>query len=314
MSDGIDRRTALKQVAAGSAATLGTGVSGCLSLLNGGGGGQTFVVSSKNFTEQFVLSNISMVLLEEAGHEVTDKTGLGGSPANFEALKNDESELYWEYTGTAWANVLDRETDVDDPETLYENVDSAYNEEYDIDWLERAPFNNTYVMVGNPEWVEENGLDTLEDLAKHVNAGNTDFDVAMNQEMVKRDDAWGGLPDAYGFGEKKQDIGVVEMKIGLVYEAVKEGKAQLGFGFATNPKIKQFDLPVVEDTEPFFNIYNPAPNVPNDVLTDDLKETLNAATSELTTDTQRSLNAKVTVDGKDPKTVAETFLKDSGYI
>ncbi|WP_264556423.1 ABC transporter substrate-binding protein [Halocatena marina] len=310
MADGTTRRTALK-MAGGSLVGLSTAFSGCLGLINGG---KTFVVSSKNFTEQFVLSNISMALLEHAGHEVTDKTGLGGSPANFKALRNDESDLYWEYTGTAWANVLDKDTDISNPKKLYNKVDSAYNETYNIDWLEYTPFNNTYVIVGNPAWVEQNGLQTLEDLAKFVNEGNTNFKVAMNQEMNQRDDAWGGLPNAYGFGNKKSKIDVVQMKIGLVYKAVKQGKAQLGFGFATNPKIRQFGLPILKDTKPFFNIYNPAPNVPTDKLTTDIKETLNEPTKDLTTETQQKLNAKVTIEGKDPKSVAEDFLKNNGYI
>lgn len=311
MADGTTRRTVLK-VAGGSLVGLSTGLTGCLGLISGGG--KTFVVSSKNFTEQFVLSNISIALLENAGHEVTDKTGLGGSPANFKALRNDESDLYWEYTGTAWTNVLDKDADVRDPKRLYNKVDSAYNEKYDIDWLEHAPFNNTYVIVGNPEWVEQNGLKTLEDLAKYVNEGNTDFKVAMNQEMKQRDDAWGGLPKAYGFNDKKSEIGVVQMKIGLVYKAVKQGKAQLGFGFATDPKIRQFDLPILKDTKPFFNIYNPAPNVPTDKLTADVKKTLNKPTKDLTTKTQQKLNAKVTTEGKDPSSVAENFLTKNGYI
>jgi osmoprotectant transport system substrate-binding protein len=312
MSQRVDRRTALK-AAGGTLAGLSTGVSGCLSLV-GGGGGKTFVVSSKNFTEQFILSHISMELLKNAGHEVKDKTGLGGSPANFKALQNDESDLYWEYTGTAWANVLDRDKEIDDPKTLYKNVDSAYNQEYDIDWLESAPFNNTYVIVGNPQWAKENDIDTLEDLAKHVNSKNTDLKIAMNQEMVKRDDAWGGLPEAYGFGGKKDQFEVVQMKIGLIYKAVSQGKADLGFGFATNPKIQKYDLPIIEDTKPFFNIYNPAPNVPTDELTDDVKETLNKPSGDLTTETQQKLNAKVTVEGKSAKKVAQNFLKDNGYI
>jgi len=312
MAREVDRRTTLK-TAGGTLAGLSTGLSGCLSLVSGGNK-KTFVVSSKNFTEQFVLSNISMELLKDAGHEVKDKTGLGGSPANFKALKNDESDLYWEYTGTAWSNVLDREKFITEPESLYEKVDSAYNEQYDIDWLNYAPFNNTYVIVGNPEWTKKHGIETLDDLAKYVNEGNTDFKVAMNQEMVERDDAWGGLPEAYGFGGKREDIGVVQMKIGLVYKAVSQGKAQLGFGFATNPKIAKYDLPVVEDTEPFFNIYNPAPNVPRDALTDDVKAILNKATKDLTTETQRELNAKVTIEGKSAQTVAKNFLKENGYI
>jgi glycine betaine/choline ABC-type transport system substrate-binding protein len=54
--------------------------------------------------------------------------------------------------------------------------------------------------------------------------------------------------------------------------------------------------------------------VNKDSLDADVKETLNTATKDLTTETQRKLNAKVTIDGKDARTVAEDFLKEKGHI
>jgi osmoprotectant transport system substrate-binding protein len=298
--------------AGATAAGTATGTAGCLSLV--GGNEKSLTVSSKNFTEQFILSHISAELLKEEGNDVTDKTGLGGSPANFKALKNDDASLYWEYTGTAWSSILGKDEVISDPQELYEKVDSAYNEQYDIDWLQRAPFNNTYVIVANPSWADENGIDDLTDLAEHVESGNTDFSVAMNPEIEEREDGWGGLPDTYGFAENADEIETANMKLGLAYKAVKNGETELGFGFNTNPKIKKFGLDVLEDPENHFIIYNPAPNVRTDVLDDSLKETLNAPTAELDTETMRSLNAKVSIDGEDPKQVAKDFLKENGFI
>ena len=311
MSSDLTRRSLLKGAGAAAAGTA-AGSAGCLSLV--GGSGKSLTVSSKNFTEQFILSHISAELLAEAGHDVTDKTGLGGSPANFKALKNGESSLYWEYTGTAWSSVLGNDEVISDPEKLYEKVDSAYNEQYDIDWLQRAPFNNTYVVVANPAWADERGIDTLGDLAEYVGSGNTDFSIAMNPEIEEREDAWAGLPDTYGFADSADEIETVNMKLGLAYKAVKNGDADLGFGFNTNPKIKKFDLEVLEDPKNHFIIYNPAPNVRTEVLTDSLKQTLNEPTSELDTETMRSLNAAVSIEGKDAKQVAKTFLQDNGFI
>jgi osmoprotectant transport system substrate-binding protein len=255
-----------------------------------------------------------MQILKGEGHEVTGKTGLGGSPANFKAVKNADSSLYWEYTGTAWSSILSKDSTISDPEKLYRKVDNAYNEQYNIDWLERAPFNNTYVIVANPSWAKENGINTLEDLAKHVTSGNTDFSVAMNPEIEKREDAWAGLPDTYGFVKNAKDIETVKMKLGLAYKAVKNGETELGFGFNTNPKIKKFGLEVLEDPQNHFIVYNPAPNVRKEVLNDSLKKTLNKPTPKLDTETMRSLNAKVSIEGKDPKQVAKNFLKENGFI
>lgn len=309
MRQRITRRELLK---AGGASLAAATSAGCLSLVDGGS--KNFVVSSKDFTEQFILSNVSIVLLEEAGHSVEDKTGLGGSPANFRALKNGDADLYWEYTGTAWSSILDKDEEFSDPDKLYEEVDSAYNEQHDVDWLQYAPFNNTYVIVANPDWAEENGLESLPDLADHVNDGNTDIKIAMNPEIKERDDAWGGLPEAYGFADAADELETVNMKLGLAYEAVANNEVQLGFGFNTNPNIQKFDLPTLEDTKNFFVIYNPAPNVRTEKLTDDVKATLNEPVEDLTTETQRELNAKVSIDEEEPKTVAREFLEENGYL
>lgn len=305
------RRAVLKGAGAAAAGTV-TGAAGCLSLV--GGSGKELTVSSKDFTEQFILSHISSELLKDDGHEVTDKTGLGGSPANFEALKNGDSSLYWEYTGTAWSSILGKDEVIDDPQELYEAVDEAYNEQYDIDWLDRAPFNNTYVVVANPSWADENGIDTLEDLASHVQSGNTDFSIAMNPEIERREDAWAGLPDTYGFGDAAEEIETVNMKLGLAYEAVADGETELGFGFNTNPNIQKFGLEVIEDPKNHFIIYNPAPNVRTEILDDSMRKTLNAPIGDLDTETMRSLNAKVSIEGEDPQQVATSFLQDNGYL
>lgn len=296
-----------------AAAGIGASTAGCLNLVTGEDGKQ-LTVSSKNFTEQFILSNISIELLKSANHDVNAKTGLGGSPANFKALRNGDSDLYWEYTGTAWSNVLDKDKRVRDSQKLYQQVDEAYNQQYDIDWLKPAPFNNTYVIIANPEWAEQTGVESISDLAEHVKQGNTDIKIAMNPEIEQREDAWAGVPDTYGFVEPAKELETVKMKLGLAYKAVRDGQTQLGFGFATNPKIEKFDLPVIEDDENHFIIYNPAPNVRKEVLDDSMTETLNEATSALTTETMRTLNGRVSIDGEEPNAVAKSFLKENGFI
>jgi osmoprotectant transport system substrate-binding protein len=304
------RRDALK---AGGTVIAGLSGAGCLSLV-GGSNKTKVVVSSKSFPEQFILSYLSLVMLEEHGYKTVDKTGLGGSLVCARALKEGEADHYWEYTGTAWSSILGHEKEIRDPEKLYDKVDTEYNEKFNIDWLQRAPFNNTYVIMANPEWVKKTGVKTLEALGQYISAGHTDISIAMNPEMRKREDAWGGLPDVYGFAEKAAKIEVKIMKIGLAYKAVAQGQVQLGFGFATNPKIRKFDLRVLEDTKNFFIIYNPAPNVRNETFDQSMKDLLNQIPPLLDTETQRSLNAKVIIEGKEARTVAKNFLKQQGLI
>src|SRR5688572_2172634 len=76
----------------------------------------TIRVGSKQFTEQIVLGQIILAALDDAGYAVEDRTNLGSTQVNRDALVNGEIDVYAEYTGTAlynyfndveWANIPD---------------------------------------------------------------------------------------------------------------------------------------------------------------------------------------------------------------
>ena len=57
-------------------------------------------IASKNFNENYLLAEMMSKLLEINGYRVDRKFGLGGTLVCYEALVNDEIDLYVEYTGT----------------------------------------------------------------------------------------------------------------------------------------------------------------------------------------------------------------------
>lgn len=310
------RRQVLKQgVVAGGAAGL-TSLAGCTSFLGGGGG--SVKVGSKQFTEQELLGYMAYEALKaNTDVNVVNEVGLGGTTTNFRAVKNDEIDLYWEYTGTAWATLPPKHDKViTDPKKIYQKVDEEFNSEHSLDFLQRAPFNNTYVLTANPNWVEKTGVKTISDFAKYVNDGNTDFTVVLNAEFEKRPDGWPGLAKHYGFDDVRSNIKVKNVSSGLTYQTVGQGDAQIGVGFNTNPKIVKFDLTVLEDDKKFFPVYNPAPVANQKALEANsaIEEPLNAIGPKLSTDKIRSLNKKVSIDGADAQKTAREFLKSEGLI
>src|SRR6056297_2307546 len=80
------------------------------------------IVGSKQFTEQLIVGQIAIQLLEDRGFAVSDKTGLGGSTVCREALKSNDIDMYWEYTGTAWMAYLGHDKPITDPEEAYKKV------------------------------------------------------------------------------------------------------------------------------------------------------------------------------------------------
>lgn len=309
MANQLSRRGVIKGVA-------GTGIvsplAGCMS------GSSSVKVGSKQFTEQELLGYMALESLK-ANTDLTakDEISLGGTTTNFKALKEGQIDVYWEYTGTAWATLPPSHNEViTDSEKLYNKLDKSWDDKHGLEYLKRAPFNNTYVLTGNPEWVSKTGVKTISDFATYVNEGNTDFTVVMNAEFQSRSDGWPGLAKHYGFDDVRKDLTIKNIGSGLTYQVVGEGKAAVGMGFNTNPKILKFNLEVLKDGQGFFPVYNPAPVVNQKTLDShsNMKSALNAIGPKLSTDKIRDLNQQVSIEGNDAQKVAKQFLKNANII
>ena len=126
------------------------------------------VVGGKNFTEQYILSEMAAALLEQAGYSVELKTGVGSVIAR-KSLVNDQIDLYYEYTGTAYT-VFHEQKDpeiMSDPVKVYEWV-SNKDKEAGLVWLERVSFNNTYTLLMRKTQAQEFGISSISDLADKV--------------------------------------------------------------------------------------------------------------------------------------------------
>ena len=276
-------------------ASITGSLAGCLNVASDftAGNQTTVTIGGKQFTEQLILSNVSTLLLRDAGFTVEATFPVGGSTANYEGITSGRVDHYWEYTGTAWNNHLGREETVRDPQELYENVSNTFKEEFGIVWLQMADFNNTYVVTANEEWKQETGVKSLSGLAEYINSGN-EVRWAVSQEYLDNPSAFGALPEFYDFKENVDNVEWVKMAIGTInYQAVANGNVDLGVGFATNPNIEKFGLPTIENDQNWFVIYYPAPLVQEDVLTDEIRSVLNEAASALDTKITQSLNLKV---------------------
>lgn len=313
MSQNNTRRAFLRDTSA-VAATIGIGsIAGCSSLTGGGGGEVT--IGSKQFAEQEILGYLGYHGLNENTElDVVDEVSLGGSNTNFQALQSGDIDVYWEYTGTAWATLPPQRTElVADPDELHQRLNDEFSAEHSLQFLDYAKFNNTYVLMTTASWQDENGVESMSDLADHVNAGNTDMTVVMDAEFQERADGWPGLIEHYGFADSASELDDRAMEAGLVYQAVNEGEAAFGMGFNTNPNIQRFDLKVFEDDKSFFPIYNPAPLVRQDALDEfgDLASPLESIANSLDTDTIRNLNQRVSIDGESADAVALEYLQNN---
>lgn len=278
--------------------------------------GQSFAVGSKEFTEQLVLGQITVQVLEDAGATVDDQTGITGTTNVRKALESGEIDMYWEYTGTGWAEILGNEPGdaPSDEAELYDAV-SEQDAENGIQWTALAPVNNTYALATSQAASDELGVTTLSDYAELAKSNPDDASLCAASEFIDRGDGLQGLQKTYGF--ELPESSLTEVDLGIIFTRVPEqDPCNFGEVFATDGRIPANDMVVLEDDKSFFVIYNLALTVDQKVFDDnpELEDIFTPIAEKLTTEELQQLNAQVDVDGLPVEQVAQKWLEDNGFI
>lgn len=129
-------------------------------------------IGSKIFTEQYILCEMYKMLIR--GHTdlgVDSKTGLGGTKICFDALTNNQIDLYPEYTGTGLLVILQSPLTerLRNKDSVYEYVQAQFREKYRLSWLKPIGFNNAYALMMRRGKAEELKLRTITNLTQLLN-------------------------------------------------------------------------------------------------------------------------------------------------
>jgi len=263
-------------------------------------------VGGKNFTEQYIMSEMFSILIEEnTDLNTTLQTNLA-STVLFEAIKADEVDLYLEYTGTGLIN-LGMEP-LTDPDEVYEIVKTEYDKQFNIKWMEPYGFNNTYAMMVTRETANKYGLETVSDLAEVAH----EMTLGGSYVFTERADGYPGLSKHYDF---EFDV-VIGLDPSLMYQALIEGSVDVISGFATDGRIVAFDLVSLIDDKQFFPPYDATVIIRGEVLEKhpELEEILNRLANRIDDNKMAELNAAVDLDKREPADVAREFLEKEGLI
>ncbi|MFO7887725.1 MAG: glycine betaine ABC transporter substrate-binding protein [Eubacteriales bacterium] len=276
-----------------------------------GGCGQSekvIEIGHKNYTEQRILGQLFSKIIEEKTDYETNVTEFGSTSLVFEALKSEDMDVYPEYTGTAYAAILNQ-SELNDPKEVYNYVKESYKDEFGIEWLGELGFNNTYTLSVRPEIAEEYELETISDLAEVAD----ELVIGSVMEFIEREDGLPGVKEAYGGFEFKD---VITLDPGLRYNAVDEGQVDVIDAFSTDGKIVVYNLKVLEDDKQFFPPYFAAPVVSESLYAGypEIVEALNLLEGIATDEEMQKLNYKVGEEGMNPADVAEEYLREKGLI
>lgn len=271
----------------------------------------SITVGSKEFPEQLILGQMMILLLEDEGWAVDDKTSLGGTAIARTALQSGDIDVYMEYTGTGLITHLGHEDAITDSQLCYDVVRQEDLEQNGIIWLDRSQFDNTYTLMMRSDHAQDLGIYSISDLASYINAGNS-LKFASGAEFQGRDDGLPGVEMAYGF----EFDDVTQMLDRLTYKALKDGDVDVAVGFATTGLISAYELVNLEDDKDFFPVYNVAPTLKKSFLDEhsEVETILNQVAPLLDTGTMQALNNRVDSDKEEPSDVARDWLIEVGLL
>jgi osmoprotectant transport system permease protein len=199
-------------------------------------GPSRYVIGAKNFSEQFILADLMAGRLTREGWTVSQHQGLG-SAVIFRALQAGEIDVYVDYSGTLWTNVLKR-TDIPPRKTMLEDLTRELKARYGVTVLGPLGFENAYALAVKPDRPATAGLQSLNDLAARAPGLSLGGDL----EFLSRPE-WRALKTAYGLNFKASKA----YNPTFMYRALEDGEADVISAFSSDGRIAEEHLRVLDD-------------------------------------------------------------------
>jgi glycine betaine/choline ABC-type transport system substrate-binding protein len=261
------------------------------------------VVASKNFTEQTILAELVAQQIERRTDIAVDRRFfLGGTFVCHRAILSGEVDIYVEYTGTALTAILER-APLHNPDSVYETVQTEYEQRFALIWGEPLGFNNTFAILVRGDDARRLGLETISQAAPHTPGWRAGF----GYEFMEREDGFSGLAESYGlrFADTPRT-----MDLGLTYRALADGQVDLIAGNSTDGLIEALDLVQLRDDRSYFPPYHAAPIVRADVLEryPEISTALDELSGLISDDQMRRLNYLVDVEHRDVALIVKEWL------
>jgi osmoprotectant transport system permease protein len=195
-----------------------------------------YVIGAKNFSEQFILADLIGRRLQEQDAAAQTREGLG-SAVIFRALAAGDIDVYVDYSGTLWTNVLGRR-DIPSRQAMLAELTKTLKARYGVTLLGPLGFENAYALAMKADRAKALGVSTLADLAPVAPRLTLGGDL----EFLSRPE-WAAIRKAYGLsfeGERSYNPT-------FMYQALKSGEADVISAFSSDGRIAADHLVTLAD-------------------------------------------------------------------
>jgi osmoprotectant transport system substrate-binding protein len=265
------------------------------------------IVGSKNFTEQVILGELIAQHIEaKTDLKVERRLNLGGTFVCHQGMLAGELDLYPEYTGTAFTAIL-KQSAASDPKVVYQQVQQAYNQKFQLEWTQPLGFNNTFAIIIRGQDARQLNIKTLSQAAQSTPKWRAGF----GYEFAERADGFPGLAKTYNLKFAQPPL---TMDLGLLYRALTSKQVDLVAGNSTDGLISSLDLVILQDDKRYFPPYEAAPVVRTQTLEKypELRQALQNLGGKISETEMQKLNFQVDSQKQDVKQVVQTFRASKG--
>ncbi len=267
-------------------------------------GSRPIVIGAKNFTEQYVLSELLAGWIErEAGGVPTEVLASLGSTVLFDALRADEVDVYVDYTGTLWATVLGRSGANPGREAMLDEVRRVLAADYGIEVAAALGFENAYVLAMQRTRARELGITSVSELAREAPR----LELGADYEFLARPE-WRALAESYGLSFRASR----SMDPSLMYEALVRGQVDVISAFSSDGRIAALDLVLLREERGVIPPYDAVVLVGPRLARErpEVMRALRDLDGAIDARTMQRLNGLVDESGRSPRAVALGWLDE----
>ena len=282
-------------------------MTGCASSNDGDGAeSKTITVGAKGFSENLIVAELYALALEDAGYTVERQYNINTNVLH-ESLVAGEVDLYPEYSGTSYMNILGIEEAEFDREKVYATVKEQYAEKFNAAVLEESEVNDSGCYVMLTETAEKYDIKTMSDLQKNAPKLIWGTYTAQGSDEREEDKVIASLYGEFNFKEVKS------IDSSLSWTALDNKEVDCDEGLTTQPQLLDSKYMVVEEDIPCRLPYYLFPVVRQEVLDADasVEDIINEVSSHLNNEVIIALVAKTDFDGEEFEDVAAAFYSEN---
>ena len=259
------------------------------------------VIGTKAFTEQYILGDILKMTIEDKTPYNVDVRKSLGSNLLFDALRNNQIDVYVTYSGTLWSSIMKKKGPPPSPKELLSKVTTYVEKNHNLKVAARLGFENKYAFAMTRKKAMRLGIQTIDDLKNFASELRLGTDYVFLDRLE-----WKNIRNLYNFDFQKKIV----MDPTLMYESVHNKQVDVITAYTSDGRVQKYDLLILKDKKKAIPPYHTMVLLSEKAAKEKplLLQALKNLNNSINLKTMQMLNFLVDEKGKSTKDAAKTFF------